>query len=243
MPETPRRTLELVHAESLSPTVRLFRFRLQEDAPFSYVAGQWVNLFVPVGEREERRSYSIASAPKSDEHGRGLIDIAITKVSGGPVSCALHELRIGATLEMDGPWGFFTRERAPRDEPAVFVGTGTGLSPLRAMLQEEVQRTDGPPLVLLFGCRTEADMLWHDELREWQKLNPRFRFEPTLSRPSDTWQGRRGYVQEHIQALLAPLLPAHVYICGLSDMVHAVRTLLKEEMKLPRQVVHTERYD
>lgn len=233
-----RRTVEVVEAETLSPSVRSLTFCVL-GSDCAYTAGQWVNLYVPTPQGPIMRAYSIASAP--DRRQRDRFEIAVTYVAGGPVSTALHALAVGARMEMDGPWGFFTREDG-RGQPAVFVGTGTGLSPLRAMLQEEVVE-QGPPLVLLFGCRTEADILYRDEIAAWAKQHPRFRYEVTLSRPSADWRGRTGYVQAHLAELVTPLKPAHVYVCGLSRMVKDVRRILKEDLGLDRKSIHTERYD
>ena len=70
------------------------------------------------------------------------------------VGYALHALPEGSLLKLDGPHGFFTREGVTH-QPALFVGTGTGVCPLRAMLQAELAAQSGPPLQLLFGVRHE----------------------------------------------------------------------------------------
>lgn len=236
-----RLKVELRSAELLSPSVR--RLVFVADRPFDYISGQWVNLFVPVpGELVHKRSYSIASAPDATEPSR--LEFAVTLVEGGPVSNALFALEPGATVEMEGPFGFFTRKDAPEDRPAIFVGTGTGVTPLRAMLQAELAaRADGPELVLLFGCRTPADVIFRDEFEALAHRHSRFRYEVTLSRGPEDWEGRRGYVQTHLEELVRPLLPAEVYVCGLNRMVKEVRTVLKESLGLDRKQIHTERYD
>ena len=70
----------------------------------------------------------------------------------------------------------------------------------------------------------------------------------SLSRGSEGWAGRRGYVQTHVRELYAGLEALgrgkpHVYICGLQKMVGSVRDLLRKDMGLPRELVHSERYD
>ena len=62
------------------------------------------------------------------------------------------------------------------------------------------------------------------------------------------WPGRRGYVQTHVRELFGELAAKnegapHAYICGLERMVSSVRDLLRKEMGLPREQVHSERYD
>ena len=215
--------------------------RAVDGQPFEYLAGQWVDVFVDTPDGGVKRAYSIASAP--GRAGQGAFELAVTHVEGGPASTVLHALPVGARLDVSAPQGFFTREGAPPDQPAVFVGAGTGLAPMRAMLQVELERPSGPPLVLLFGCRTEGDVLWGDELREAARASSRLRVEVTLSRGSPGWTGRRGWVQAHVAELVRPLVPVQVYVCGLSKMVQDVRHILKSDLGLDRKSIHSERYD
>lgn len=245
LPKPRRRPVQLISARPLSGLARELTFAVTDAEPFDYVAGQWVDLEVDVSgpvPEPGKRAYSIASAPHPTARDR--FEVAVTRVEGGPVSTALHALQVGAHLTMVGPSGLFTRERAPVDAPSVFVGTGTGLSPFRAMIHDELRaRPEGVPMTLLFGCRTEADILWRDEMEKLASKYSRFRYEVTLSRPEASWTGRTGYVQTHLHELVDAQLPLHVYICGLTRMVTEVRHVLKEELKLDRKQVHSERYD
>jgi NAD(P)H-flavin reductase len=125
----------------------------------------------------------------------------------------------------------------------VYVATGTGIAPLRAMIHEELLRTESSPQVLLFGCRTEDELLYRDELEALARTHARFRYVPTLSRAGEGWSGRTGYVQSHLAAIHAELGPSHHYVCGLTKMIDDVRRTLKDAIGLDRRFVHTERYD
>jgi len=236
------RWAEVTRAEALSESVRALELRAVDGAPVGHVAGQWVNLDVPVTSQAgvARRAYSIASSPAGRAADR--FEIAVTRVQDGEASIALHELVVGAQLPFDGPHGFFTRE-AERDEPALLVGTGTGLCPLRAMLEEELSRDSGPRIALLFGCRTEGDILWREQLEAWAHAQPRFSLHVTLSKPSAAWQGCTGYVQTHVRDLATELGKPLVYACGLSPMIADVRRVLKDELGYDRKRIRSERYD
>ncbi len=241
-PKPRRRPAALVAASPLSPGVRLLVLRVTDGEPFDFVAGQWVDLEIPIDGDILKRPYSIASAPADEAHDQ--LEVAVTHVDGGPASSALHALPVGTTLELVGPSGLFTRDRADPALPSVFVGTGTGVTPLRAMIRDELRRaSDGPPVTLLFGCRTEADLLFRGEFEDAARRHPRFRYEPTLSRAEAGWTGRTGHVQAHLPGLLEGQADAHVYVCGLTPMVSGVRTLLKEQLGFDRRQVHSERYD
>ena len=246
MPLPPTFEARLVDNRPLTPAVRELTFERKDRAPFAFEAGQWVSLVLPLPEGELRRSYSIASPPRA---GSPNFQLAVTHVAGGPGSSYLHALEPGAELRVIGPQGFFTR---PLDKagPALFVATGTGITPLRSMIHTAVAGGHTAPVTLVFGVRAEVDLLYRDEMEALARAHPgTVRFEPTLSRAEEAWTGRRGYVQTHVKELWDDLLvrgggaPPHAYICGLQKMVGAVRDLLRKDMDVPRQQVHSERYD
>jgi ferredoxin-NADP reductase len=244
------RNVEVLRAEDLSPSVKGLTLACADGQPLAFLPGQWVNVRVPVehaqgaedADAAEVRPYSIASAPDREHPER--FELAVTRVEQGRVSLALHKLRAGSRLEIDGPYGFFTRQDH-LEEPALLVGTGTGVGPLRAMIQAELRARgpQGPTLSLLFGCRTQADLLYRAEFEALAREHAHFHFEPSLSRPDDAWTGRRGYVQTQLAELVTRLGHPHVYVCGLSAMVNDVRAVLKQSLGYDRKRIHTERYD
>ena len=238
MPLPPTFDVRLVARRPISAAVRELTFERCDGAPILFEAGQWVNLVLPVATGEIRRAYSVASAP----NGTNQFQLAITHVEGGPGSTYLHGAALGTVLRAVGPQGFFTRTKA-HDAPSLFIATGTGVTPFRSMIQEAKLEA---PTWLLFGARTEADLIYRDELEIAARNQPNLHVEYTLSRPHQTWSGKSGYVQTHVRPIwdrLAAIAPPHAYICGLERMVSAVRLLLREEMQVPRQQVHSERYD
>jgi len=231
-----RKKAQIVRAIDLTPSVRGLSLRV-EGGLGGFRAGQWLNLHVATAQGLEKRAYSIASAP-SDE----FVELAVTRVVDGRVSGALHSLCVGDEVEVDGPHGFFTRDLDDLLQPSLLVGTGTGLSPLRSMLRAHLPNATAS-CTLLFGCRSEADVLWGDELARMAQEYSHFRYEVTLSRGSANWPGRRGYVQEHLIELASALGTPHVFVCGLSPMVSEVRALSKGQLGLDRKQIHSERYD
>ena len=230
----------LVSHRPLAPGVREVTFERDDGAPVVFAAGQWMNLELAETTGELRRAYSIASPPD----GTSRFEVAVTRVEGGPGSTRLHAMDIGAKVSVTGPQGIFYRKvRAP----SLFVATGTGFTPLRSMLKDALAHGDDSPMRLVFGVRTPEDRIYVDELATLQERHPNFRAFFTLSRPpSRGWDGRTGYVQTHVKTLYEELAAhgrTNVYVCGLQKMVSAVRDLLRKEMGLERQQVHSERYD
>lgn len=242
MPPPPTFDVRLTRARMLSSNVRELRLDRVDGAPFQFEAGQWVSLVLPLEEGEARRAYSIASPPD----GSSGMALAVTRVDGGAGSCFLHEMPEGTVLRAIGPQGFFTRPRAP-SHPSLFVGTGTGITPLRSMLLDALAAGDTSPMVLLVGVRTEEDALYREEIEALAARHPNLRAHYSLSRGPDAWPGLRGYVQTHVEPFWRELeatgAAPHAYICGLERMVGAVRDVLRKKLGVVRQQVHTERYD
>jgi CDP-4-dehydro-6-deoxyglucose reductase len=238
----------LVRARSLTPNVRELVFERLDGQPMEFSPGQWVNALLPIGLEPAqslplKRSYSIASPPD----GSPLFEIAVTRVKDGPGSTWLHALHTGAVLAFIGPQGFFTRPRIEAP-PSLMVATGTGVTPIRSMVQAAVAAGSRSPMWLLLGVRHEDDVLYGDEFDALAKGSEFVRFEPTLSQPRGLWRRRRGYVQAHVRELWSDLASVagetpHAYVCGLERMVSSVRGILRKDMGLPREVVHAERYD
>jgi ferredoxin-NADP reductase len=247
MPSRPPFDARLVTARTLSPSVRELVFQRVDGDPMIFEPGQWCNVFLPIahdGVPLLKRSYSIASAPD----GSPRFEIAVTRVQHGPGSTFLHALELGETLRFVGPHGFFTRPLA-NAPPSLMIATGTGVTPLRSMLRATVDAGESlAPTVLLLGVRREDDVLYRDEFETIARNHPSMRFEVTLSQPQGAWQGRRGYVQTHVRDLWSSLAARsaetpHAYVCGLERMVGSVRELLRQDMGVARQQVHSERYD
>jgi ferredoxin-NADP reductase len=239
---TQRRKAELVTARMLSPSVRSLILRTLDRSAVGHIAGQYLDVIVPTAcGLPFKRSYSIASSPRA--LASDMFEIAVTRVAGGPTSEALHAMLPGQVVEIEGPAGTFVRREAERAHSALFVATGTGLAPIRAMVAEEVSAAEGPPLVLLFGCRTLDDVLWGGELDAWRRDCARFALHVTLSRAPPDWAGLAGYVQRHAGGFARALPGVNAYVCGVSAMVDEVVRLLDREAHLPREALHWEPYD
>lgn len=219
----------LVRARTLSPSVRELTF---DPGPgHTFVPGHWVTLFLD----DIKRQYSVASAPRDD----GTFDLAVTRVEGGPMSTFLHAAEVSTRVRMLPAQGLFVLE--PMARPLLMVATGTGIAPFRAMIQEVTRKAENhPPITLLFGCRTEEELLYREELSNVRHVT----LLPTLSRGSDAWSGLRGWVQTHLPELVATLgTDIDVYVCGLTKMVKEVRRMCREDLGIDRKRVHIERYD
>jgi NAD(P)H-flavin reductase len=208
----PSFSVELVGRTVLSPRVMGLRFRA--DPPLFHRAGQYVELELGDG---ARHAFSVASP--HDPSAPAYFEIAVqTDTSAQP----LLELPIGAALRGLGPRGNLVWQA---DAPSLFVATGTGLAPLRALIKEQLARGLTLPLVLLFGCRAPDDELWGEELRTLHSAEPAFSLLIVYSRVPAAPNVRTGHVQSHVKSALdrlgASAAGVRAYLCGQPGMVAA----------------------
>ena len=225
----PSFSAELVARAPLSPRVVGMTFRASE--PFVRAAGQYVMLTLDEG---STHAFSVASAFQPD--APGCFEIAVAR---GTTAGAVLELELGDTVSITGPGGTLVWKE---DAPALLVATGTGISPLRALVLEQLARGQGTPLGLLFGCRDAAEELWGAELSQLAAQHPRFQFWSTHSQPALGYTGRVGRVQAYLPGLVRVLgADLRAYLCGHTPMVHDCTALLLE-LGVPAARIHGESY-
>jgi len=215
------------HIVSMQPlTHDIVHLVLQTEQAMPHAAGQCAELTVPAHSPHggERRSYSFAS-PSKLEGDAHVVDFYIRKVPGGAFTEWLfNDAQVGDTLTISGPHGQFTLR--PGSQAMVFVAGGSGLAPIKAMLEEALQGPHSARTAwVFFGARTQADLYALPELdaiqRRWAG---RIRFVPVLSAEPEgsAWAGLRGLVTEHLGSQLnMPLSDAQAYLCGPPPMVDA----------------------
>jgi CDP-4-dehydro-6-deoxyglucose reductase len=223
----------------LAPDVHQFDFEVPGRQEFHFTPGQFVSLLEKVDGKEITRAYSIAS-PRGGNH----FALCLNRVPDGVLSSFLFTLRPGEEVEMHEPLGYFTLRHPERR--AVFVATGTGIAPFRSMLLDYLPKTQ-PHITLLFGARHEQDLLYREDMERMAREFETFRFLPTLTRPNESWQGRTGRVQAHLDEALnlrgpEEIINIDVYVCGLKEMVDDVRHELKRRGFDRKQIIY-EKYD
>lgn len=242
LPEPHLHRAYLRNSRHLNDRTKHFEFETPTGTAFDYLPGQYISMEVEIEGELCTRSYSVASSPHHDNR----FDLCLNIIPRGLVSPYLFHLRPGEYVEFTGPFGSFTL-RQPPDPVSVFIAVGTGISPIRAMLQYLYQQPASgiaaPPEVwLIYGVRDEVDILYRHEFERMARENPGFRFIPTLSRPRPGWSGHTGYVEKQIAQYLAGKQGLHAYICGLKRMVDDVRQQLRE-MGHPEEALSYEKYD
>jgi CDP-4-dehydro-6-deoxyglucose reductase len=211
VPEPSRQMALVTDVSPLAASVTRVALVLPELDPFVYLPGQHANLFLPDG---THRSFSMASAPSGNE-----ADFHVRRIPGGRFTEGfLANLQPGDMIEAELPLGAF-RLHAEDYRELVFVATGTGIAPIKAMLESLLDDPDCPPVSRYWGMRSEDELYLADTIASWEGRLYEFRCVPVLSRAGASWSGRRGHVQDAVLADFASLAEHSIYLCGSPAMI------------------------
>jgi NAD(P)H-flavin reductase len=203
------------------------------DIIFPFAAGQFNMLYVfGVGEVP----ISISGDPTKP---RAVVH---TTRAVGAVTKAMSKLKRGEMLGLRGPFG----SRWPVEEAAgsdvVIVAGGIGLAPVRPVLFHILsERGKYGKIVLLYGTRTPADILFRQDLELWRA---RFDFEVHVSvdRAMGGWHGNVGVVTTLIPKAPFDARSAVAMVCGPEVMMRfTIQALLKRGVPLQNIFVSMER--
>jgi ferredoxin-NADP reductase len=243
--------LKLASRRMIAPTVAHLSFLRDDGQPLDYIPGQFIQVHFDYADGSPaRRSYSLATI---HDHVLGpgeAVEIAVSYVAGGAATALFEGMDIGGTVQASGPYGRFCLMPADANRRYLLIGTGTGITPYRAMLPQlhALMRERGVEVVLLQGARTPDELLYGDEFRAFAGTHPGFRYLPCLSReapaagsPHAHPDVRHGYVQNAL-AELAPSADGDIaYLCGNPNMVDACFEALKDA-GLPIPQIRREKY-
>jgi CDP-4-dehydro-6-deoxyglucose reductase len=178
------------------PYPSLVAIRFEVEGGFEFVPGQYARITF---RDNEPRVYSIASSPNRD-----YAELCVRRVPGGeltPVLC--EEAAEGDDLFVRGPYGDELRLNEPSERDLVFVATGTGVAPLRSMIEyafeEGYDECEGDPrdVWLFLGSSWRDHLPYHSAFEDLAGEHENFHYVPTLSREAllTDWTGETDYVQ------------------------------------------------
>ncbi|MBB5359331.1 ferredoxin-NADP reductase [Rhodanobacter sp. ANJX3] len=238
--------LRLVDSRMLASSVRHLVFERVDGQPLAFQPGQFLQIHFQYDDgTATKRSYSVATVGDGSSPVQ-RIEIAVSYVEGGAATKLLGELAHGGIIDASGPYGRFCLHEADVHPRYLLLATGTGVTPYRAMLPQiaALLEKGDREVVLLYGARSEEELLYGDEFEAFSQQHPGFVFHGCLSRqpratplPTD----RSG----HVQTVLAELAPSAerdiAYLCGNPNMVDAAFIVLKD-FGLPVPQIRREKY-
>ncbi|GAA2577867.1 FAD-binding oxidoreductase [Winogradskya consettensis] len=190
--------------------------------PLEYRAGQYLSMECPRFQPRLWRTYSPANAPRRDNS----LEFHVRAVGAGWVSSALvRRLEVGDMIRLAAPMGSMNLDRrSTRD--AVFVAGGTGLAPIKSLLEELTRYNRTRWVHVFFGAKNRDDLY---DLAELNRLAARYPWLSVVTACSDdpTFSGEQGEISE-VVARYGPWNEHDFFVSGSGRMVKATLKTLAE---------------
>lgn len=231
----PNRTLacSVVSKTDLTHDIRELRLKIEAGGPFTFSPGQYAS--VRFGDLPFR-DYSMACQPEDED-----IVFYIRLVESGRASAYLDEkLEVGDKVEVRGPQGTaYLREG--RRTPILAIAGGSGLSPIRSIVDRAVALGWDQPIHVYFGVRDERDLYCLEHFETLAKRHEELRFVPVLSEPSAHTARRTGFVTNAVETDFDSLEGFTAYLAGPPPMVEAAQEMLPA-LGIPAQSIHADAF-
>ena len=226
-------TVPIARVDNASARSRLLSIDISGHR-FEYVTGQAV--LMGAHGAAVRRPFSIACSPERAAETRTL-ELLIAMEGG---SEDLQWATAGALVDIDGPVGTFTFPARIEQSRLLFVAGGTGIAPVRAMLDHALRTHPSERVSLLYSTRRSDEFAFVDELRTYEREG-RVELHQTVTRDDGTaWDGKRGRIgRDHFEAVLHEPASTLCFICGPSSLVSESAATLRE-LGVPDALIRTE---
>ncbi|MEV0121738.1 globin domain-containing protein [Streptomyces sp. NPDC050703] len=179
------------HAEVVAHELRtsdIAVVTVRPDQSYPFLAGQYAGLETPWWPRIWRH-YSFASAPRGD----GLLSFHVKAVPAGWVSNALvHRARPGDIVRLGPPAGSMTVDHTT-DSGLLCLGGGTGIAPIKAMVEDVAEHGRRRPVEVFYGARIDHDLYDIDTLLWLQRAHPWLAVRPVVDQRSQLPNALRAY--------------------------------------------------
>jgi glycine betaine catabolism B len=206
-------------------------FRFSRPADLDYKPGQFFFITLKQGDKELSKHFSFSSSPTEKDH------IEFTKkLTDHEYSLALKAAKVGDWARIDAPYGQFTFEG---EYPKIaLLGGGIGITPFMSFCKNATDKGLSSKITLFYGCRTENDLAFREELEELAKKNKNLKLISIINQPTEQWKGQIGTINaEMIKQELPDYEENMFYTCGPPPMVEAMEKLVvnlglqKEKLK------------
>ncbi|MCL6633414.1 MAG: 2Fe-2S iron-sulfur cluster binding domain-containing protein [Alicyclobacillus herbarius] len=217
----PIRDFTGVVVENILYTRDIHKLTVQiDEVSFDYAAGQFCEFFIPT--IEDTRAYSMAAPWTSS----GRLEFHIKRMPGGVGSNYMCDLKPGDVIQGSGPYGkMYLRDR---EKPLLFVAGGSGMAPIKAMLDELLTQPLVGDVWFFYGARAQQDLYLFDYWMDLESSNEKFHFIPALSdkEPSDEWSGEEGYIADVVARYIDDFEGMDAYLCGPPILIQTTLKVL-----------------
>jgi len=198
----------------------------------------FIKLYRGTGLPVEEHPFTISSSPTED----GFVSSTIKE--SGDFTATIGKTKPGDTAIIQGAYGRFSYVLHPEEQELVFIAGGVGITPLMSMLRHMRDTRTDKDVLLLYGNKTENDIVFRGELSEIEAGGyPHLKVVHILSQAGDEWRGETGFVdKEKIERLCNGGLGTKAfYVCGPPIMMDKVIRTLRT-LGIPNRRIHHERF-
>ncbi|MEJ2060564.1 MAG: FAD-binding oxidoreductase [Gammaproteobacteria bacterium] len=192
--------------------------------PFSYTAGQWIDLYVEIDGRYEVGGYSLTSSPLTE----GRVQLAIKAARDHHVTRYMHEeAQPGSEVFISNGQGGFCFERGMSDA-LVLLGAGIGVTPLISILRYVAQAAREVDTTLVYSVSSPDEILFRDELDNLRHTHPNIRCVYTVTQPHSSWAGNMRRIDQRMLEELELPREALYYYCGSRSFIEDMTVELRD---------------
>ena len=213
--------------EIIPRTADVTSYRFPRPPELTYKPGQYFFITIKQGDRELTKHFSFSSSPTDKDHFEFT-----KKFTDHEYSMALKAAKVGDWARIDAPYGQFTFE-GEYPKIALLAG-GIGITPFISICKNATDKRLNSKITLFYGCRTENDIAFKQELEKMQEQNKNLKIVFMVNEVSSQWKGATGVINaEMIKKELPDYKDNLFYVCGPPPMVKAMETLV-ESIGLPK---------
>ena len=230
----PRRLLDcrVVGLDDATHDIKRVRLEIASGGPFDFSAGQFASVTF---DGLPPRDYSMANLP-----GDPVLEFHVRRSAGGVTSAYVAEqLEFGDAVRVEGPFGTSYLRESHRG-PIIAVAGGSGLAPIKSVVERALQKALPQHIYLYFGVRTRRDLYLHDHFATLASSHPNLHFTPVLSEGNGEAL-RHGLVHEAVAADFDEFDGCKAYLAGPPVMVEAA-TRLFEQRGMRRSDIHADAF-
>ncbi|MCW5748774.1 MAG: 2Fe-2S iron-sulfur cluster binding domain-containing protein [Alphaproteobacteria bacterium] len=216
----PRRRLSttVVAIDDATHDIKRVMLRIDGGGPFAFSAGQYASVaFAGVPPRD----YSMANRP-----GEDVLEFHVRRMPDGVTSAHVaRAVAVGDKVRIEGPFGTSYLRESHRG-PILAIAGGSGLAPIKSIVEQALARQLPQHIYLYVGAREERDLYLHDHFATLAAAHPTLHFIPVLSEPGGATTRRTGLVHEVVGQDFDDVDGCKAYVAGPPAMVEAATMLL-----------------
>jgi len=181
-----------------------------------FSAGQYLSVTLDVNGMPLTRPYSLSSSPKQSMEGK--YELTIKRVDGGlATQYILDNWEVGTEVQVSAPLGVFTYEPLRDAKTVIGIAGGSGITPFLSLAQAIADGDEDCNLTLLYGSRTQNDILFKDVFDSLMQKTDKFKVIHVLSaEEADGFE--HGFINAELIKKYAPKGEYSIFLCGPQAM-------------------------